>query len=168
MAIWPWVGWLVDGKLYGDSAEFLQVKDRNARLSLKPRGILGRCRLFKTASLILKMILSQEYKNVCAWSKRVGERPAVCLGMLQISTCFNHFLKNPQGCGRLLNLCVGWILECLSDTFPVPRSVCSRSASLRKRGVMVNRPFGEKSSQLHNRHARSDFETKTQVALESV
>ena len=33
---------------------------------------------------------------------------------------------------------------------------------LRKRGVMVNRPFGEKSQQLHNRHARSDFETKTQ------
>ena len=27
---------------------------------------------------------------------------------------------------------------------------------------MVNRPFGEKSQQLHNRHARSDFETKTQ------
>ena len=28
--------------------------------------------------------------------------------------------------------------------------------------MMVNRPFGEKSQQLHNRHARSDFETKTQ------
>jgi hypothetical protein len=28
---------------------------------------------------------------------------------------------------------------------------------------MVNRPFGDKSQQLHNRHARSDFETKTQV-----
>ncbi|CAJ1408071.1 unnamed protein product [Effrenium voratum] len=79
MAIWPWIGWLVDGKLYG-AGEFLQV---------------------------------EEYKNVCAWSKRIGERPAV------------------------------------------------------KRGVMVNRPFGEKSSQLHNRHARSDFETKTQDKLEA-
>lgn len=80
MAIWPWIGWLVDGKIYGEAAEFLQV---------------------------------QEYKNVCAWSKRIGERPAV------------------------------------------------------KRGVMVNRPFGEKSQQLHNRHARSDFETKTQDKLEA-
>lgn len=76
MAIWPWMGWLVDGKIYGDAGEFLQVK---------------------------------EYKNVCAWSERVGARAAV------------------------------------------------------KRGVMVNRPFGEKSQQLHNRHARRDFETKTQA-----
>jgi len=79
MAIWPWIGWLVDGKIYGEAGEFLQVK---------------------------------EYKNVCAWSARIGARPAV------------------------------------------------------KRGVMVNRPFGEKSQQLHNRHARSDFETKTQDKLE--
>jgi hypothetical protein len=27
MAIWPWIGWLVDGKIYGEAAEFLQVKD---------------------------------------------------------------------------------------------------------------------------------------------
>ena len=79
MAIWPWIGWLVDGKLYS-AGEFLKV---------------------------------EEYKNVCAWSKRIGERPAV------------------------------------------------------KRGIMVNRPWGEKSSQLHNRHARSDFETKTQDKLEA-
>ena len=31
-----------------------------------------------------------------------------------------------------------------------------------KRGRMVNRPFGEPSSQLHERHDASDFETKTQ------
>jgi len=36
-----------------------------------------------------------------------------------------------------------------------------------KRGRMVNRPFGEKSEQLHNRHARSDFETKTQDKIEA-
>ena len=27
MAIWPWIGWLVDGKIYGEAGEFLQVKD---------------------------------------------------------------------------------------------------------------------------------------------
>ena len=27
MAIWPWMGWLVDGKIYGEAGEFLQVKD---------------------------------------------------------------------------------------------------------------------------------------------
>jgi GST-like protein len=31
-----------------------------------------------------------------------------------------------------------------------------------KRGVMVNRPFGDPASQLHERHEASDFETKTQ------
>ncbi len=31
-----------------------------------------------------------------------------------------------------------------------------------KRGRMVNRPFGEPSSQLHERHDASDFDTKTQ------
>ena len=27
MAIWPWIGWLVDGKIYGEAAEFLQVQE---------------------------------------------------------------------------------------------------------------------------------------------
>jgi GST-like protein len=31
-----------------------------------------------------------------------------------------------------------------------------------KRGRMVNRAFGEPSSQLHERHDASDFDTKTQ------
>jgi GST-like protein len=32
IAVWPWYGGLVQGKLYGDSAEFLQVADyRNLR-----------------------------------------------------------------------------------------------------------------------------------------
>jgi GST-like protein len=34
-----------------------------------------------------------------------------------------------------------------------------------KRGRMVNRPFGEPSSQLHERHDASDFDTKTQDKL---
>jgi len=33
---------------------------------------------------------------------------------------------------------------------------------------MVNRTSGEPSSQLHERHAASDFETKTQDKLEPV
>jgi GST-like protein len=36
-----------------------------------------------------------------------------------------------------------------------------------KRGRMVNRPFGEPSEQLHERHDASDFETKTQDKLPS-
>lgn len=79
MAIWPWIGNLVLGRLYG-AAEFLQV---------------------------------DTYKNVVAWANRIAERPAV------------------------------------------------------KRGRMVNRPFGEKSEQLHNRHCRADFETQTQDKLEA-
>jgi GST-like protein len=35
-----------------------------------------------------------------------------------------------------------------------------------KRGRMVNRVWGELSSQLHERHAASDFETRTQDKLE--
>lgn len=31
-----------------------------------------------------------------------------------------------------------------------------------KRAGMVNCAWGEKSKQLHNRHARTDFDTKTQ------
>jgi GSH-dependent disulfide-bond oxidoreductase len=34
-----------------------------------------------------------------------------------------------------------------------------------KRGRMVNRTFGEPSSQLHERHDASDFETKTEDKL---
>ena len=34
-----------------------------------------------------------------------------------------------------------------------------------KRGRMVNRIFGDPSSQLHERHDASDFETKTQDKL---
>jgi GST-like protein len=37
-----------------------------------------------------------------------------------------------------------------------------------RRGRMVNRTSGEPSSQLHERHAASDFETKTQDKLEPV
>ncbi|CAK9063100.1 Disulfide-bond oxidoreductase YghU (GSH-dependent disulfide-bond oxidoreductase YghU) (GST N2-2) (Organic hydroperoxidase) [Durusdinium trenchii] len=80
MAIFPWIAGFVDGIIYGEAQEFLQVK---------------------------------EYKHLCAWSKRIGDRAAV------------------------------------------------------KRGVMVNRAWGEKSSQLHNGHARSDFQSKTQDKLEA-
>jgi GST-like protein len=31
-----------------------------------------------------------------------------------------------------------------------------------QRGRIVNRPFGELSEQLHERHAASDFDTQTQ------
>jgi len=31
-----------------------------------------------------------------------------------------------------------------------------------KRGMMVNRPYGEPETQLHERHDASDFETNTQ------
>ena len=34
-----------------------------------------------------------------------------------------------------------------------------------KRGQMVNRPFGEPSTQLHERHDATDFDTKTQDKL---
>jgi GST-like protein len=34
-----------------------------------------------------------------------------------------------------------------------------------KRGRMVNRTFGEPSSQLHERHDASDFDTRTQDKL---
>jgi GST-like protein len=34
-----------------------------------------------------------------------------------------------------------------------------------KRGQMVNRPFGELSTQLHERHEAADFDTKTQDKL---
>ncbi|MBO9411130.1 MULTISPECIES: glutathione-dependent disulfide-bond oxidoreductase [unclassified Ruegeria] len=78
MAIWPWYGQLVLGRLY-DAAEFLDV---------------------------------ESYKNVMRWAKAVDERPAVL------------------------------------------------------RGRMVNRPFGEKHMQLHERHEASDFETRTQDKLE--
>jgi GSH-dependent disulfide-bond oxidoreductase len=37
-----------------------------------------------------------------------------------------------------------------------------------KRGRMVNRTWGEPSSQLHERHDAGDFETKTQDKLEAV
>ncbi len=74
MAVWPWYGTLVFGKIY-DAGEFLQV---------------------------------QEYKNVLRWAKQIEARPAA------------------------------------------------------KRGRMVNRTWGEPSEQLHERHAASDFELKTQ------
>src|SRR6202034_166894 len=78
MAVWPWYGGLVKGKVYG-AGEFLAA---------------------------------QEYKNVLRWTDEIAERPAV------------------------------------------------------KRGRMVNRAFGELSSQLRERHDASDFETKTQDKLE--
>ena len=79
MAIWPWYGQLVLGRLY-DAAEFLDV---------------------------------ESYKNVMRWAKAIDARPAVL------------------------------------------------------RGRMVNRPFGEKHLQLHERHEASDFETRTQDKLEA-
>lgn len=79
MAIWPWIGNLLLGRLYS-AAEFLQA---------------------------------ESYVHAMAWAKRINERHAV------------------------------------------------------QRGRKVNRPFGEKSDQLHERHARSDFDTKTQDKLEA-
>jgi GST-like protein len=78
MAIWPWYGGLVLGKLY-NAAEFLAV---------------------------------HEYTRVLEWANRIGERPGV------------------------------------------------------KRGQMVNKAWGEPSEQLRERHAASDFETRTQDKLE--
>ncbi|WP_171120352.1 MULTISPECIES: glutathione-dependent disulfide-bond oxidoreductase [unclassified Ruegeria] len=79
IAIWPWYGQLVLGRLYS-AAEFLDV---------------------------------DSYKNVMRWAKAIDERPAV------------------------------------------------------KHGRMVNRAFGEKHTQLHERHEASDFETRTQDKLEA-
>ncbi|WP_282151734.1 glutathione-dependent disulfide-bond oxidoreductase [Ruegeria atlantica] len=79
MAIWPWYGQLVLGRLYS-AAEFLDV---------------------------------ESYKNVMRWAKAIDARPAV------------------------------------------------------QRGRMVNRPFGEPHTQLHERHEASDFETRTQDKLEA-
>jgi len=74
MAIWPWYGQIVLGRLY-DAAEFLDAGS---------------------------------YTHVMRWAKMIDARPAV------------------------------------------------------QRGRMVNRPFGEPEMQLHERHAASDFETRTQ------
>ena len=79
MAIWPWYGQLVLGRLY-DAAEFLDVAS---------------------------------YEHVVRWAKAIDARPAV------------------------------------------------------QRGRMVNRAFGELSSQLRERHAATDFDTKTQDKLEA-
>lgn len=80
IAIWPWYGNLVLGRLYG-AAEFLDVE--------------------------------REYPNVLRWAKEVLARPGVA------------------------------------------------------RGRMVNRTWGKPSEQLHNRHHRSDFETKTQDKIKA-
>ena len=69
MAIWPWYGALVLGKLY-EAAEFLSV---------------------------------HEYKNVVAWAEKIAERPAV------------------------------------------------------KRGIRVNKAWGEEATQMHERHSAADF-----------
>ncbi|WP_420003464.1 glutathione-dependent disulfide-bond oxidoreductase [Arenibacterium sp. LLYu02] len=79
IAIWPWYGQLVLGRLY-DAAEFLDV---------------------------------ESYEHVVRWAKAIDARPAV------------------------------------------------------QRGRMVNRAFGELSSQLRERHAATDFDTKTQDKLEA-
>ena len=79
MAIWPWYGQLVLGRLY-DAAEFLDA---------------------------------ESYEHVMRWAKAIDARPAV------------------------------------------------------QRGRMVNRAFGELSSQLRERHSAEDFETKTQDKLEA-
>ena len=73
MAIWPWYGALVLGRLY-DAAEFLDV---------------------------------ESYKNVCRWAKEINQRPAV------------------------------------------------------KRGVMVNRTWGDDDKKLPERHSAKDFESKS-------
>jgi GST-like protein len=78
MAVWPWYGGLVLGKLY-DAAEFLDVKS---------------------------------YKNVLRWTNTIAARPAV------------------------------------------------------KRGIKVNRTWGDLANQLHERHDASDFELKTQDKLQ--
>ncbi|NHM20174.1 glutathione-dependent disulfide-bond oxidoreductase [Tritonibacter mobilis] len=79
MAIWPWYGQLVLGRLY-DAAEFLGA---------------------------------ESYEHVIRWAKAIDARPAV------------------------------------------------------QRGRMVNRAFGELSSQLRERHSAEDFETNTQDKLEA-
>ena len=79
IAIWPWYGQLVLGRLY-DAAEFLDV---------------------------------ESYEHVMRWAKAIDARPAV------------------------------------------------------QRGRMVNRSFGELSSQLRERHSAEDFATRTQDKLES-
>ena len=79
MAIWPWYGQLVLGRLY-DAAEFLDA---------------------------------ESYEHVMRWAKAIDARPAV------------------------------------------------------QRGRMVNRAFGELSSQLRESHSAEDFETKTQDKLEA-
>ena len=81
IAIWPWYGGLVLGRLYDNSTTFLNVEE--------------------------------EYPNVIRWAKEIDERPAV------------------------------------------------------KRGRMVNRTWGDKSTQLRERHDASDFETKTADKLEA-
>ena len=75
MAIWPWYGALMKGRLYGESAKFLAVQD---------------------------------YRHLSRWTETIGNRPAA------------------------------------------------------KRGVMVNQTSGEPSTQLRERHAAADFETRTQ------
>ncbi len=75
MAIWPWYGALMKGRLYGESAKFLAVQD---------------------------------YAHLSRWTETIGNRPAA------------------------------------------------------KRGVMVNKTSGEPSTQLRERHAAADFETRTQ------
>jgi len=77
IAVWPWYGQLVQGKMY-DGGEFLDVGS---------------------------------YRHVLRWTDAIAERPAV------------------------------------------------------KRGRMVNRTFGDPSSQLHERHDASDFDTNTQDRL---
>ena len=79
IAIWPWYGQLVLGRLY-DAAEFLDV---------------------------------ESYEHVMRWAKAIDARPAV------------------------------------------------------QRGRMVNRSFGELSSQLRERHSAEDFAARTQDKLES-
>lgn len=79
IAVWPWYGTLVRGRLY-DAGEFLQVQD---------------------------------YTHVQRWAAAIAKRPAA------------------------------------------------------QRGRMVNRSFGELSSQLRERHDASDFQTRTQNKLEN-
>ena len=79
MAVWPWYGALVKGRLYGTAAKFLSVQD---------------------------------YAHLSRWTDAIEGRPAA------------------------------------------------------KRAVMVNKITGEPNTQLRERHAASDFETRTQDKLE--
>ena len=82
MAMWPWIGRLVDGGSYGDSAEFLQVQDRWWFLGALWLDLHPMVASLHAVMWLFALESPKEYRHVRAWSKRIGERPAVCLGIL--------------------------------------------------------------------------------------